>query len=471
MRSLVVLTILAGCGRVNFDPVDDGGGSTGGPDIVGPLAAGQFLKAAHPIMNGLFGFSQALSGDGSTLVVGELADASGVGGVNGNDLDMSQPTSGAVFVFAREGNGPFTQQAYIKASDPMMNARFVSTSLSNNGDVLAVGAAGAGAVYMFARSGATWTQLQKIVPDDSAQGDAFGVTVALSRDGSRLAVGATAHANGGQAYVFERQRTYQQVATLRGNNTEAGDEFGNGIGIDGAGNTIVVGAAGDSSAAIDVNGDELDNTMPLSGAAYVFERSTGWQQTAYLKSIVPNGGRFGNYATISSDGSTIIAGAQDDNVGGTAPGQPDVATSGAARIFVRSGSTWVPQVFLKSPVPRADTHFGFGVALSTHGDIAVVSEYQNASSATGVDGNTMDASALKSGAAFVFQRTGASWALAHFLKGAVSDTNDIFGTSPAMSGDGSVIAFGTSNDDAASTIPTDNSLMDSGATQTFVRVP
>ena len=51
-----------------------------------------------------------------------------------------------------------------------------------------------------------------------------------------------------------------------------------------SGDTVVVGAIGEDSNATGVNGNQSDNSAYDSGAAYVFVRSgTTWSQQAYLK--------------------------------------------------------------------------------------------------------------------------------------------------------------------------------------------
>src|SRR5690349_20279044 len=51
-----------------------------------------------------------------------------------------------------------------------------------------------------------------------------------------------------------------------------------------SGDTMVVGAPGEDSTATGVNGDQSDNSAAGSGAAYVFVRQgTNWVQQAYLK--------------------------------------------------------------------------------------------------------------------------------------------------------------------------------------------
>ncbi len=109
-----------------------------------------YIKASNT--GGEFGKSVSLSADGNILAVGatgEDGSATGVGGVDDNSTD----NAGATYVF-EFGNGTWAQQAYIKATDPSVNASFGSSvSLSSSGNTLAVGANGvsslAGAVYLY----------------------------------------------------------------------------------------------------------------------------------------------------------------------------------------------------------------------------------------------------------------------------------------------------------------------------------
>ena len=73
-----------------------------------------YFKASNPGNENRFGDSVKLSADGSTLVVSSRGESSGATGINGLQIDRSQPLSGAVYVFVRV-NGLWQQQAYIKA--------------------------------------------------------------------------------------------------------------------------------------------------------------------------------------------------------------------------------------------------------------------------------------------------------------------------------------------------------------------
>lgn len=115
-------------------------------------------------------------------------------------------------------------------------------------------------------------------------GDEFGFHVALAGDKvlvpAFLEDSAATGVNGNQAdnqaldsgaaYVFTRTTggVWSQQAYLKASNTEAGDWFGI-VAVDG--DTLVVGAIQEDSAAKGVNGNQADNSAENSGAVYVFQ--------------------------------------------------------------------------------------------------------------------------------------------------------------------------------------------------------
>jgi hypothetical protein len=64
--------------------------------------------------------------------------------VNGDQADNNARFAGAVYVFARDTGGVWTQQAYVKASNTDAGEDFFgqSMALSGDGNTLAVGAFG-----------------------------------------------------------------------------------------------------------------------------------------------------------------------------------------------------------------------------------------------------------------------------------------------------------------------------------------
>jgi len=168
-----------------------------------------YVKASNTGPGDLFGYSVALSGDGSTLAVGAYLEDSAATGIGGNQTSNAAADAGAVYVFTRS-SGAWSQQAYVKASNTGSSDVFgCSVALSGDGSTLAVGAYSegssathlggnqaddstldAGATYVFTRSGAMWSQSGYVKASNTDKGDLFGIAVALSGDGALLAVSA-----------------------------------------------------------------------------------------------------------------------------------------------------------------------------------------------------------------------------------------------------------------------------------------
>ena len=168
-----------------------------------------YIKSSNSDANDSFGFSLALDGD--TLVVSAPGEKSQARGIEGDQSDNSTLSSGAVYVFVRSGE-TWAQQAYIKASNTESLDGF-GASVALAGDTLAVGAngedssatgidgdqadnsaSGSGAVYVFARSGVTWRQQAYLKSSNSEAGDQFGASISLQ--GNTLAVGARGEGSG-----------------------------------------------------------------------------------------------------------------------------------------------------------------------------------------------------------------------------------------------------------------------------------
>src|SRR5690606_31138155 len=71
--------------------------------------------------------------------------------------------------------------------------------------------------------------------------------------------------------------------------------------------------------------------------------------------------------------------------------------------FVRGGTTWFQQAYIKASNTGQDDQFGYSVAIS--GDTVVVGAPAEDSAATGVNGDETDDSASSSGAAYLFTDT------------------------------------------------------------------
>lgn len=191
---------------------------------------------------------------------------------------------------------------------------------------------------------------------------------------------------------------WTQVAELIA--ADAGEDDGFGYSVALSGDTLVVGAPW--------HGDD-------TGAVYVFERSgSTWAQQAML--TIRDGAwgdRFGYAVAIAGD--TIVAGSP----GHVAQGSTH---AGTAYVFVRSGASWAQQAELWAGDGGWFDWFGGAVAIS--GDTIVVGAPHHRVGPYGM-----------AGAAYVFVRSGGSWAQQAELSASDGGPGDQLGTSVAIDGD------------------------------------
>jgi len=387
-----------------------------------------YLKASNTdadpaFAEDFFGLSVAISADGSTLAVGATREDSIATGVNDDETDNSAGFAGAVYVFTRDTDGVWTQQAYVKASNTGAVDFFGrGVALSADGDTMAVSA-------FLEDSGAT-----------GINGNQFDNTVF----------------DAGAAYVFTRSSgAWTQQAYVKASNTGTEDRFGFQVALSADGATLAVSAQNEDSAATGVNGDDLDNSAVDAGAAYVFTRDTGgvWTQQAYIKAANAEAGdNFGISADLSSDGNTLLIGAIWED-SGDAGNELDnsVINSGAAYIFTRDGGgIWLQQAYIKSSSLDADDHLGWDASLAGDASKFAISVHHEDSAATGVDGDQSDNSADGAGAALVFsQDSNGTWTQQAYIKASNTDPIDNFGVSVALSEDGNLLVVGAHREDSA----------------------
>jgi hypothetical protein len=394
-----------------------------------------YIKASNADADDNFGFSVAISGD--TLVVGAWNEASSATGVNGNQALNNSLSSGAAYVFVRNGTN-WTQQAYLKASN-------------------------------------------------TGPGDLFGYAVAIDGDsivvGSPYEASAATGINGNQAdnsvlysgaaYVFTRSGiVWSQQAYLKASNTGTNDTFGAAVAI--SSNTVAIGAIAEASSSAGVNGNQLDNSAYGAGAVYVFIRNGAtWSQQAYVKASNPNADDvFGLGLALDADTLAVGAFHEDSGSAGINGNQVDntLTNSGAAYVFVRNGTTWTQQAYLKASNPRSNDVFGLSLALQ--GDSLVVPSRNESSSATGINGSQTNTAAPSSGAAYLFRRNGTNWSFGTYIKASNTGTNDQFGTDVAMSGE--TLVIGAEWEESSATgvngNQNDNSVPGSGAAYVFVNL-
>jgi hypothetical protein len=159
----------------------------------------QLIDSGAPA-NTQFGRSVALSGDGSTAIVG------------GPEADGY---TGRAWVFTRSGT-TWSEQAELSGGGETGAGQFgASVAIATNGETALVGGnydnLGAGAAWFFTRSGSSWTQHGSKVSGGSDS--LLGASVALSAKGGTAVIGAPRGAGAAQVYVRSGAE-WKQQATL-----------------------------------------------------------------------------------------------------------------------------------------------------------------------------------------------------------------------------------------------------------------
>lgn len=403
------------------------------PVTIDPKIQLGYLKAQDPNSGDRFGDTIAIDGD--TAVIGVPADKSAATGVYGDAFDNSATLAGAAYVFVRNGS-TWTEQAFLKGSNTNGYDRF-GTSVAIHGDRIAVGAP-------FEQSNAT-----------GVNGD--------QTDKSLYHAGA--------AYVFYRfGLTWGQEAYIKATNTEANDSFGYSVAIED--DLLVVGARYEHGGSAGINGDQSDNSVWRSGAAYVYTRNGfNWSPALYLKASNPGDqDYFGESVAIDGNRIIVAAPGEDSAATGVNGNQADdsAGSSGAVYVFEQKGELWVQDAYIKA----SNTDIGdvFGRSIAIDGDTLVVGAPSEDSAAAGVNADSSDDSADWAGAAYVFVDDGSAWTQQAYLKASNAAAGDYFAQSVAVSGDRVVV--GAPYEDS-STIginnKKDNALMDAGAAYVFER--
>ena len=282
-----------------------------------------------------FGYSVALSSNGEVALVGAYyANAAYV-----YTYDSTTGTWGSpVALSVPSGAGNFG----------------TSVALSVNGGVetALVGAMGTnsyvGAAYVYTNSGAGWSSPVALsVP--SGAGD-FGSSVALSGDGGVALVGAWGtNRNVGAAYVYTYDSSTEHWSSPVTLSVPSGAVLlGNSVTLSSNGEEAIVGAPETSSSV---------------GAAYIYTNSgAGWSSTPVTLSVPTGAGYFGNSVTLSSNGEEALVGAPGTN-----------NNVGTAYVYTYDGSTGA---WSSTPVtlttPNGAGRFGWSVALSGDGGVALV---------------------------------------------------------------------------------------------------
>jgi hypothetical protein len=249
-----------------------------------------------------------------------------------------------------------------------------------------------GSAYIFKNHKKGWVQQAKLTPDDGAAIDWFG-SVAIFEDYAIVGkLGDDENgSNSGAAYIFKRDGiTWTQQTKLTPEDGASGDWFGVLPAI--FGNYAIIGAPFDNNA---------------KGAAYVFKRTEEtWTEKDKL---TPDDGApgdcFGVALSIYEDYAVIGAPYYENG-------------SGAAYIFKRTGEIWIQEAKLTPNDPTEGALFGGSVSI--YQDYVISGAYK------------ADNHDTKSGAAYIFKRTGTTWKQETKLSSSDGSEGDWFGYSVSI---------------------------------------
>ena len=386
-----------------------------------------YLKAHNTGAGDQFGFSVAM--ERNRIVVGAPGEDKFGLGVDSPGSNDASPDSGSAYIFDYLSvQNAWEQVAYLKATNTDIGDLFGS-SVSVDGDLVAVGAPGedgssshvngsaltngapnSGAVYTYSLGSTDWAFANYFKASNNGAGDQFGSAVALSptflfvgaphEDSNAAGVGGNQSNNSavwaGAVYAYTFGPGAWVSAYVKASNSGSEDQFGSSIAA--YGDRFVVGAPGESSDAIGVDGDGSNDLATGSGAAYVFELSNNaLTQTAFLKAsdVNPDAG-FGARVAISSD--RVLVGAPGESHG-SGSSSANFHT-GAGYMFSLAGGTWSAGDYLKARNPDRLDEFGGAVAITD--DHAVIGAWGEDGSSRGTFGDETDNGASESGAAFIF---------------------------------------------------------------------
>ena len=220
-------------------------------------------------------FGHFVSLEGDMAIVGAFSD------------DDAGSKSGAAYIFVRNGE-TWTQEAKLTASDADKGDQF-GISVDISGGVSSTAIVGAqfdddagsksGSAYIFRRNAdGTWTEQAKLVASDADAGDRFGYAVAI--DVNRAVVGAPwadqpKQDFSGAIYSFLRvgsdwvEQKKEEAKNVTRNEVDVltkGDNFGSAIDISNKGSVVIVGSPWDNGQ----NGGAQDE-----GSVYIYDTSQG----------------------------------------------------------------------------------------------------------------------------------------------------------------------------------------------------
>ena len=449
-----------------------------------------------PTASDQFGHCVDISADGNYMIVGTPYDDHDALGLQNSVTD-----GGSALIFIRAPSGDttpsgthWTYQATLKEPVTAGSDQFGwSVSISNDGMYAIVGGryddpvhndgdgttttiTDQGSAVAFRRKpDGTWEYMDKLVHPLHPQyitSDNAGTSCALSGDGRYAILGAhyddphnsrydysndTTVSQGGAAHIFIRDASgkWSHQVELTDMNVKANDWFGYSVAIDDDGTYVAIGAPNDERLTTD------------SGSVHIFKRDgTTWTQQIELFNYIQAtsnlyGGpnytsyeHFGYSVSLSGNAGVLAVGAYMANADTGGNDQHEIfdrVDPGVVHMFRKDGDEWQrEQVLTSYYIDDVDAYdwFGYDVAVSNDGNYVVIGAPKDEhAAATGINAH---------GVSHLYQRLDSVWTYVRRLfdpvpeglrsAGQTNASQEMFGYSVAISGDGKYIANGVPKD-------------------------
>jgi hypothetical protein len=352
----------------------------------GPGAAWTALPDIRPddggVISDRFGYSLALSSDGSTAVIAAVLSASPI-----------PDGPGMVYVFSRTATG-WTQEQLIAAPSGMGSSFGEAIDISSDGRNFVVGAPCAegsicnGAAYFFSKPiGATSWALNTTTTCAAATGGLCGAAVAISGDGTVAAVGQPYYktVSGSTTTVRPYVHTFQRAGTATtwsyqaalaspdGDNALTSFGYGDSLALTESGSILVASASGLT----------VVNGTYVAGGVYTYRfTGTSWGTPSLVVRSASSGSplrKLGYSVDVSADGLAMVAGAPGGSTTTAAGG-------GVAYRWTRTSVTaaWTfTDTFTSAGIASGDS-FGSSIAIPAASSYPVIgAPFKPSSSTTG----------------------------------------------------------------------------------------
>ena len=308
-----------------------------------------------------FGYSVALNGDGSRLIVG----APSYGGNKGRAVVFEYEADS----WSSLGSDEHDEDNVFGSDAVTDDQTGFAVSMNYEGDIVAIGSIGnddggsnAGKVSIFRLSSGGWSGSYGEITGDAEEN--CGYSVSLNRAGNKVAIGCpSANSNTGEVKVYiwipyVIPPTWTQLGdTITGDISEG--RFGQSVSLSDDGTTVAVGAPES-----DIDGEDM------VGIARVYDYSSSWTPRGVTFQGIDAEDRLGWSVSLSSDGNTLAIGSSHAQSPANA-----ISNNGSVRVYIW-GVEWelVGGTNYGEGITSFAGQFGWAVSLAGDGERLAIGE-------------------------------------------------------------------------------------------------